>query len=191
MIRAIYKRNPVKLRRPNGFTLIELTLSMVVMAIALTFISVLFFSAPQKSVEPLLQIRAAEFGRALMMEILSKSFDEQSPLGGVPACVDSGVPCTAASALGGDGEARQDFNDVDDYDVYCDEVNPVALVNSMGVVPNNFNNYLMSVCVFYDADYDGVDDGVRGDAKLIRIVIFVVTAGQREAITFHAYRSNF
>jgi MSHA pilin protein MshD len=189
MRQATYKHKPAS---QAGFTLIEVIVSMVVMAIALTYLSTIFFTAPQKSVEPLLQVRAAEFGQALMAEILSKAYDEKTPLGGVPACNDGITECS--SALRSDsGESRATFDDVDDYNDYCDTADPGPLVNSLGVeLPaETFGNFRMSVCVFYDGNYDGLDDGAIANAKLIDTNIYLDIGGGRQVIGFQAYRSNF
>ncbi|WP_427980905.1 type IV pilus modification PilV family protein, partial [Agarivorans sp.] len=61
-----------------GFTLIELIVGIVVMAIALVVISSFLVPQARRSIEPVYQFRAAELGSSLMNEILSKSFDEQS-----------------------------------------------------------------------------------------------------------------
>lgn len=172
-------------RAHRGFSLIELIVGLVVMSIALTFLTTLFFSNPSRSVEPLLQIRAAQFGSALMDEILSKKFDELTPEGGLPAC-------TACSALlGSDGESRDSYDDVDDYNDSCGA--RIPLTDALGSSPANYNNYEMEVCVFYDDNYDGVDDGATGNtAKLITINIYLPPgSGLSVPLTFSAYKGNY
>jgi len=181
----------------KGFTLIELVAAIVLMAVALTFMINLFFANPGRSVEPLLQIRAAEFGQALMEEILAKPFDQATPLGGIPAC--AGAACTASGALGAEGEIRANYNDVDDYHSYClddgsgDPGWPVS--NAMGQQPEDFNRFRMRVCIGYDDDYDGNinEAGVDVDrAKLIRINIYAPqVGGLGSPIAFSAYRGNY
>lgn len=171
-------------RRHSGFTLVEVIVGIVVTAIALTLIGSLFFSAPSRSIEPLLQIRAVEFGQALMEEVATKKFDELTPAGGVPPC----TVCTAETALGSEeGTDRQSFDDVDDYNTdYCA---PVAATNIDGVALGT--GYLMSVCVVYDGDYDGVADA-NINAKLITISITPPSgSGIASPIVLSAYRSNF
>ncbi len=183
----------------GGFSLVELVVGIVVMAIALTYMSTVFFSNPGRSVEPLLQIRAAEFGQSLMEEILAKNFDESTPVGGVPACAPATTPCTASGGLGIDGtETRISFNDVDDYHLYCgDEAGKTGwpLVSPEGVSPQGFENFRMRICVGYDDDYDGVinEAGVDElDAKLITVELFAPqVGGLGTAITFTAYKGNY
>ena len=183
--------------RSGGFTLIELVVGIVLMALAMAFIGGVFFQNPSRSVEPLLQIRATEFGQALMDEILSKKFDENTPDGGVPAC----TACTASAELGpedgGGGRADDDedsrdvYDDVDDYNSYCDTSSPYQdLEDYSGAMPSGFESYEMSVCVVYDDDYNGSDDGAAGDAKLISIDIYPPPSSS-PAISFRAYKGNY
>ncbi len=168
----------------SGFSLIELVVGLVLMGIALTFLAAVFFSNPGRSVEPLLQIRAAAFGSALMEEILAKKFDEQTPEGGVPACT------VCSTIMGSESEARNLYDDVDDYHDSCDS--PIALTDALGNSPDNFNNYQMEVCVIYDGDgYDGIADS-NTRAKLITINIYLPPgAGVGGPITFSAYKGNY
>ena len=101
-------------------------------ATVMSFLAVMFFNAPSRSVEPMLQIRAAELGQSLMDEILAKPFDELTPLGGYP-------PCSSCSAsLGKEGtEARDDYDDVDDYNYYCNPVSPVSVSDAFGNLPGD------------------------------------------------------
>jgi MSHA pilin protein MshD len=185
----------VKQYHQKGFTLVELVVSIVVTAIALTYLSVVFFSAPERSVEPMLQIRAAELGQSLMDEILAKAYDEKTPVGGIPAC----NPCTDEGDLGAEvGESRTTFNDVDDYDSYCNNSDPYEPVeDALGNQPGegsfseDFANFRMSICVVYDGNYDGTADSNQA-AKLITVDVYPpAIGGTRQQIRFKAYRSNF
>ncbi|ARN73586.1 type II secretion system protein [Oceanicoccus sagamiensis] len=170
-------------RRNKGFTLIELVVGIVVIAIALTLLSNVFFNSASRSVEPMLQIRAAEFGQALMDEILSKKFDHMTPEGGVPAC---NLNCTDEGDLGPEGtETRPDYNDVDDYTISCGA--PIAVTDALGNQPVGFERYTMEVCVNYD-NFDG--NGVENaNAKLIRV--FINRPGFTSPMVFSAYKGNY
>jgi MSHA pilin protein MshD len=169
-------------KNQQGFTLVELVVGIVVMAIALTLLSTVFFSNPGRSVEPLLQMRAAEFGQALMDEILSKKFDQMTPEGGIPACT------TCSSTMGPDaGELRSDYNDVDDYHT-CG--NPIALADALNNLPANFIGYTMDVCVRYD-DFDNAG-GTSVNGKLITVKIGLpVSSGLNEPLVFSSYKGNY
>ncbi|RTE86377.1 MULTISPECIES: type II secretion system protein [Gammaproteobacteria] len=104
-------------RQQQGFTLVEIIVGIVTLGIALTILSTLLFPQAKRGAEPILQMRASELGIALMSEIRSQSFDENSDRsGGGLRCGETGAPaCTLPANLGDDGEDRASFNDVDDY----------------------------------------------------------------------------
>lgn len=118
---AVMLKNAQTIARQGGFTLIEIIVGIVTLGIVLSLLTVLLFPQAKRSAEPLLQMRAAELGIALMNEISSKSFDHNSDhAGGAIRCGETDAPpCTnmlsGTGVLGPDGEARHKFNDVDDY----------------------------------------------------------------------------
>ena len=184
---------PVHSNSQRGFSLVELVVGLVLTALALTFVSTVFFSAPERSVEPMLQVRASELGQALMDEILAKPYDDTTPLGGLPACT-----ICSSSLVAEAGETRLTFDDVDDYNTYCNNTPPYNLVrNSLNQMPDNFDNFRMSICVVYDSDYDGNADTtanphINSRAKLITVDIYPpAIGGTRQQIQFRAYRGNF
>ena len=166
----------------DGFTLVELVVGMVVMAIALTLLSVTFFSSRGRAIDPMMQARAAEFGQALMEEILSKRFDENSPIGGQPPCT---INCTTEANFGADGaETRKTFNDVDDYNKYCDKQYPLEDIEGNPVAAFD-DRFTMRVCVTYAP-------GLTNNLKRIEINMYPPgVGGTQSPITLVAYRGNF
>lgn len=184
------------MNRYKGFTLIEVIASMVLTALAFTALASFFFNQAPRAIEPIFQTRAAKLGEALVDEILSRPFDENTPLGGVPACDSAGAPaCTTAMGL--DGETnRADYDDVDDYDIFCGGPFDIedALGNTEADAGNaleDFGRFKMSICVDYDGDYDGAAD-TNHRAKLITVDVFPPgVTGTGSAITFKVYKGNF
>ena len=109
----------------RGFTLIELIVGIVLLAIALTGILGLLVNQAPQAVDPVQQVRAAQLAQRILGEMLEKSFDEHSDHnGGRFRCGETaGTPavtypaCTDSANYGPDsGETRPyQFNDVDDY----------------------------------------------------------------------------
>ncbi|WP_257981397.1 type IV pilus modification PilV family protein, partial [Aeromonas salmonicida] len=67
------------MRSPDrGFTLIELIVGIVLLAVALTGILGLLINQAPQAVDPVQQVRAAQLAQRLAGEMLQKSFDEQS-----------------------------------------------------------------------------------------------------------------
>lgn len=194
---VIDHRLRVQRHRCGGFTLVEIIVGIVVSAIALTFLTSLFFTNAGRSVEPIIQIRGAEFGQALLDEILSKRFDELTPVGGVPACstlaTNPATDCTSEAAFD-EGESRDQFDDVDDYDIYCGATGPLidANNNNLSAPGQRFENFAMEICVTYDGDYDGTGNDADIRAKLITVEITAPPgSGLGAPMVFSAYKGNF
>ena len=95
-----------------GFTLVELVVFLVVISMALGGLLHVFNFGVLHSVDPVTRVKALEKTQALLDEILSRRFDENSPVGGVPACNSSG----ATACLGITADAG--YDDVGDYNGY-------------------------------------------------------------------------
>jgi MSHA pilin protein MshD len=181
-------------RHQRGFSLVEIIIGMVITAIALTSLTALLYPQFARGVDPIFQIRAAELGQALAEEILGKAFDASTPVGGNPPC----NPCSAiaGTAADADGQARTTFDDVDDYNAYCQGFFNVIDQNGTDLTAGNgiYANFRMQICVFYDDAYAGASDNNGTVAKRIRVDIFPPSAGLVQTTTpirFVFYRSNF
>lgn len=96
----------------RGFTLMEVIVFIVVVAIAMGALLAVFNHSVVNSVDPAIRVKALEKAQATLDDILARKFDENTPTGGVPACDSSaGVPCNGISPDG-------DFDDVGDYNGY-------------------------------------------------------------------------
>ncbi len=73
--------------RQHGFTLTETVIFILVLAVGLTGIVSLSTTTSRDSAQPLIRERALVIAHAYMDEILSKRWDESTPVGG--GCVDS------------------------------------------------------------------------------------------------------
>ncbi|BAJ00269.1 type II secretion system protein [Shewanella violacea] len=174
--------------KSKGFTLIELVVGMVVLSIALVLLTSMLFPQADRAAETLHRVRSAELAHSLLNEIWSKRYDQNTnPNGGVPACgasarpdlgLPAGLPCTPKNDLGPDGENRNAFNDVDDYDGLVLSSN---MLNSDNTYASEYPNYQLAVSVTY-LDLPSLN------RKLITIS---VTTPSNEVITYNAARSNY
>lgn len=104
------------------------------------------------------------------------------------------IPCTGAGQLGDEGELRGDYNDVDDYNgLQVGISSNDSFENSLGEAvelngENLYAGFQVQVRVVYDADFNGIDDGVVGDTKLI---VVTVTTPNNDTLDFSSYRMNF
>ena len=195
------------INRVKGFTLVELVVGIVVLAIAIGIVTVLVVPSASRSVDPIIQVRAAELAQSLLNEITSRSFDENSDrVNGQIRCnedlVDDSkeVECTGdinegTGVLGADlGETRADYDDIDDYDGLVESGPNIrnSLGQALGLTgdSNVYEGFTASVLVFYDSDYDGIPNpwSLAQNTKHIRITI---AAPNGQEYVFSTYRSNF
>jgi MSHA pilin protein MshD len=173
---------PYKLPLSSGFTLIELIVGIVVLAISLVVITSFLVPQARQSIDPIYQVRSAELGSSLMNEILGKSFDENSDHtgGGLWRCGETGQPsCTAASDYGPEGEDRGQYNDVDDYHT---NGNFIAIDDSLGAdLSDVYRNFS------YRVNVDSSEHGINA-AKRIDVII---RAPNGIDYAFSAYRWNY
>lgn len=170
--------------RPRGFSLVELIVTIVVTAIALTALGVGLLAANQASVDPVVSMRAAALGQAYLEEILSKRFDENNGLGGVTRCGETGQPACSASFGADSGETRQSFDDVDDYHG-LDETPPQ---NALGETESRYDGFRVQIAVAYaGGDFSGWGLNAA-DSKQITVTVTAPIGGQ---FVFSAHRGNF
>nr|WP_306288424.1 prepilin-type N-terminal cleavage/methylation domain-containing protein [Pseudoalteromonas sp. WY3] len=173
----------------KGFTLIELIVGIVLFAIALSIITALIAPQAQKSAEPIVALRASEFGQSLMNEIQSKSFDENSersaPFRRCGEISLGAKACTAAADLGPDNsETRTSYNDVDDYIALSGQ----PITNSLGVLLPQYSGFSLVVKVQYDSDFN---DATSNDGTTFKRITIEVTSPLGEVYGFSAYKGNY
>lgn len=172
----------------QGFTLIEIIIGIVVLSISIVLLTTLIFPQAQRSAEPLLQLRAAALGQAFIDEIAGKSFDENSDRqGGTLRCNEGGADlCTAPANLGPDGEAREDFDDVDDYHEL--EINYPSLEDALGDdIAARYEGFSFAIEVCY-SDSNGT---CQGTVSLYKRIQVDVTTSFGQTFTFATVRGNY
>lgn len=169
--------------RVRGFTLVELVVTMVVISIAVLAIGQALSFAFARQSDGLWQAKAVALAESYVEEILARRFDEAAPVGGVPPCAPSAIPCSAAGA---DGEPRAQFDDVDDYH----GLNEQPPLDADGNPRAEYARYRVQVRVAYpDAAQQaalGLDDAT--DAKLITVD---VTPPGESVMSFRVVRGNY
>jgi MSHA pilin protein MshD len=181
----------------NGFTLIELVIGIVVFSISLSIITGLLLPQAQRSVEPVLQVRATELAQSLLNEISAKSFDQHSDrVGGLIRCNedlngdgdlvdDPGeIACTAEANFGNEeANNRENYNDVDDF--HGLDVSDASIVNSLGgaLIVDGKNLYLG-----FSANITVAYTDVNQSGKLITVTVITPTG---QSLSFATIRRNF
>lgn len=166
-----------KAKPQQGFTLVELVVGMLVIAIAIVMLSSMLFPQADRAAKTLHRVKSAELAHSLMNEIWGKRYDQHTNAnGGVPAC-GSLLGASCSTTLGPEaGEGRNDFNDVDDYHGLSQND---FMLNSSQTYAQVYPNYQLSVAVTY---------GAVPNTKLVAIN---VTTPDGEVITYHLLRSNY
>ncbi len=165
-----------------GFTLVELVVTIAVMAIALLGVAYSLQFSAQHAADPLWQTKTVALVQAYSDEIFTKRYDELTPVGGVPAC----NPCTLAAKLGADDAEVRDggvnsFDDVDDYHGLDEQPR-----DAQGALRPAYAGYRMMVTV----TYAGAALGLARDESAKQITLTVTPPGQ-QPLPFSVYRSNF
>jgi len=193
MLKPRISANPIQ----SGFTLIELIVGIVVLAIALLVVSAGLGPLYTKSTEPWHQVRAAELGHSFLNEVMARSFDENSDRSGSLYRCDAtteitpAVLCTDTAAFGPDGaEVRTGFDDVDDFHNFSASGDQIT--NILGLpLTGLYNGFQVQITVAYDGNFNNLaNEAVAGERLAKRISIIVTTPGA-EQFRFAAYRSNW
>lgn len=181
--------------RARGFSLIELVIGMVVLAIALTlFTSVLTGQARHQS-SLWHQMRATELAQTLLNEIVSRAFDENSPQGntlqrcdqtGVAACINQIPSCPSTGVSASTEESnRAQYDDVDDY--HCLVATGAAIQSSAGAgLAALYEGYTVRIQV----DYAGTELGLSSNRLAKRIDVTVENI-DGSSLLLSAYRGNW
>jgi len=176
----------------RGFTLVELVVGIVVLAVAMMIMTTMLISQSRDALEPLYRLRASQLGQGIMQNILSRAYDENSDHnGGLYRCGEVWQPANTVQACSGifglDGTEvsgdHQEFNDVDDFITDASINNGFEPAVSYGDVigddlSSQYNNYAVKIEV----------DDFGGNSKKIAVTIQTPSS---EEIRFSALKGNY
>lgn len=154
--------------RQSGITLVEMVATIVILAIALVSVTQMISGGIRSTSDTLLETRAVALAQSYLDEILSRRFDQNSSVRGIPPCrqgddVPASETCTDEIDFGPEPSElacavpRVCFNDVDDYhglDEGYGQVGP--LLDADGQERVGYENFRVRVNVRY---LDPCDDG--------------------------------
>ncbi|MCP5208681.1 MAG: prepilin-type N-terminal cleavage/methylation domain-containing protein [Hahellaceae bacterium] len=177
-------KNRTRTALQKGVTLVEMVITIVIISIALIAVINAFSGTAGRSADPLWEFKTLKLAQLYMDEILSKPYDESTPVGGVPS--STAVNC---SGLGPDGESRDTYDDVDDY-ITAGAIAP-DIINAAGIsMDGTYDDYLITIAVVCA----GTELGLANNAFAKRISLTIdppawVTNGT--TMRFSVYRGNF
>lgn len=159
-------------QRTDGFSLIELVITIVIIGLALTALTSSLFSAVGRSADPLWQAKATHLSQAYLDEILAMRYQDNSALGGgaVGTCTIGGAEAGEAS--------RSLYDDVDDYDGLTESADFLDSSAS-----SNYSDYNISI----DVTCVGPTNAASTSSKLIAITI---TSPTNQRLVFSAFRAD-
>jgi len=190
--------------RTRGFTVVEIVVTIVILAIALVGVAAIVRLGTQSGADVMLETRAIALGQAYLDELLGRRFDEKSAASGLNPCFglvsDPGPspprPCSEEVDFGSDGAGellgfpRERFDDVDDYHGWVEgdgESEPIR--DAEGDEREDYENFHVSIQVRYvgdDAEWGSLH---ITQAKLITVDVRV--RGQDQGWQFSAYKGNY
>ncbi|MCT8987992.1 type IV pilus modification PilV family protein [Shewanella phaeophyticola] len=164
-------------RRIKGFTLIELVIGMMVIAVAIVMLTSMLFPQADKASATLQRVRSAELAHSVMNEIWGKRYDQNTNAnGGVPSC-NASAGLTCSTSMGNDGESRDAFNDVDDYHGLNETSN---MLDSSQTYAQAYPGFKLAVTVSY-----------LDTTQAEKLITVDVTTPSSEVITYQTVRSNY
>jgi MSHA pilin protein MshD len=191
--------------RRSGVTLIEMIVVILIMGIALSATIQLISQLGTKGSGAMTDVKALDLAQSYLDEIMSRGYDEFTPVGGVPPCgapsaagctltanygpetTVSGTSCLRTNSSGSeptDCESNKTvYDDVDDFDGLDEGTGSAGdqdLTNSSGDVRAGYENFRVQVAV----------DQPSGLGEVKRIVL-TVTQPTGEELKFTSYKANF
>lgn len=180
--------------RQRGFTLLELVLGLVILAISSTVLVSVLLPLQQQAANYSHQVRSIELAQALLAEIQARAFDDATPSNGsllrcdeqgAASCVAAFPACpTQGSSAITEESQRADFDDVDDY--HCFRASGAALVDVLGQpLADSYRNYQLAVQV----SYAGTEYGLA--QRRIKKISVTVTSPDGERWLFTRLKGNW
>ena len=174
----------------RGFTLIELVIGIVLIALAMVIMNTLLISQSKDAQEPLFRVRSSQLGQSIMQNILLRSFDEKSDHnGGRYRCGENDaqdvmILCTSPSNFGPDtslelNDGHPAYNDVDDF-IETDFVNAKEYGDVLGKpLADEYQNYAIKITV------------ENKDPNQTKIINVTIRTPSNEEIVFSALKGNY
>jgi MSHA pilin protein MshD len=187
-------KQPHHLSPDTGFSLIELIIIIVILGF-LTAIMVPFIQSFLRSPDPMFRQQAVALGQALMDEIVSKRWDENTAIGGGPLNTDESsrgtTGATAVADLGADaGETRATYDDVDDYNGFSETTDFYDQTGAISITLNGFSR--QAAVTYIASNTTTIDSSTAASATTTdtKMIVVSVTSPINETYTFVTVSCN-
>jgi len=155
-----------KLSMRQGFTLIELVLSIVIISICLTGAMLVCITVGKSSADPMLQQQAISIGNSYLEEIMAKSFP------------------TSVSCIGAPAGGRTVFTNVCDYQ----GLNDVGAQDQNGQAVFGLSAYTVQVAIDTTAAVLGT---LKPGIDVVRIDVSVTNPNLQTAMVISGYKTRY
>jgi MSHA pilin protein MshD len=192
----------------KGFSLVELVVGIVVLAVAMMVMNTLLITHSKDALEPLYRLRASQLGQSIMVNILSRAYDQNSDHnGGYFRCGEvwqngdawydiasktwllttpqNTVPCTSSENYAPETleSNHPTFNDVDDF-IENEFVSAIDYEDLLGdAFPTDYRNYQIKITVF-------ADTSTLASTTMKQIHVTIKTPSDEEFL-FSALKGNY
>ena len=156
----------------RGFTLMEMVVGLIMLAIALVMLASVIFPQAQRSAQNISQARAAQLSEMVMAELMARSFDRNTPNGGGAV---SSLNCTKVST-GTDPKQWQFFEDFNGFNGDANDW--------LGA---NFDRYRIAIQVDCYSSSIGSIAWSQGSKR----ALVTITAPQGSRFEFELMRGNY
>lgn len=183
------------LNSKRGFTLIELVVSIVIIAIGATALSVIMSQSVQNSVNPVINQQAHAIAQSYLEEVLLNPFCDPDISTDCPTFCDAtavagaATICSACSENTGAAETRLTFDDVCDY---------VAINDTAGAVDQTGTPIAPAILGAYNINVSLVDagftlNGLDADAgEIVRVDVTVTHDDIADLnLVLSSYKANY
>ena len=172
----------------RGFTLIELVITIMVLAIGVTAFTQLMNASTIASVDPMVRQQAHAIAQSYLEEVMLNSFcDPNLPGSCHTTCVAANICSTCGgTASPAPAETRPDFDDVCDYNGLSD----TGARNQFDAAIAALSDYNVSVTV--DDSAVTLSGLSSASGQVVRVDVNVTHATNPNIdVTLSAYRTNF
>jgi MSHA pilin protein MshD len=195
---TVIPERPYAPRRLAGFSLVEIVVTIVILAIALIGVSAMVRLGSEQSADVMQQTRAIALAQAYLDEIMGRRYDENSSATGLFPCFGAGAPRPCSSTLGpdtgetDDPDSREYFDDVDDYNGWVEGDGEGAgrpIRDAEGNTRSGYDNFHIAIEVAYAGTAAPWSEADQTHAKLIKVT--VTLRNQNVGWVFSAYKGNY
>lgn len=167
------KNYKIKTHKSQGFSLIELVITIVIIGIALAALTNSLFSGVGRNADPLWQAKATHLAQAYLDEILAMRYQENSPIGGgaINGCAEEGPEADEAGN-------RSLFDDVDDYDGLNESADFLDTAAT-----STYAGYTVSIAVT-------CKDHLNANSSISKLIAITITSPTNQNLVFSALRAD-